>query len=516
MPANPRNVLQYLSMLTITNLSFAYDSKTVFKDLNLSFSQGWTALIGANGSGKSTLIRLLSGVLVPDSGSIYTEGRIVVCPQTAEEAPPCFSDPEILNNREFYALLDKLAIGSDWLDRWDSLSGGEKKRCLIADTLVRKPAVLLLDEPANHIDQETMEYLLAALKLFEGIGLVVSHNMAFLNDLASSTIMLHANSDAPSRAFEFALPPLQALAVFETEQEGKRKLKNSLSTEVRQITQAKKAAVNEAAEKKKKAMSKKNISRHDSDARSKINLAKLTGKDKRGGQKVASLNSVLLQKKSALDSTDVLGLRKTGAGLSGTKSERKILCFFEQGEIDFGFCILKYPDLSIRNDSRIVISGPNGSGKTTLLKHILGSINTVGLNFWYLPQELGRHDLNAAFNELQSLNEKDKGAVLSVIYRLGSEPAAMFGSHEISPGEARKLCFALAMLKGVSLILLDEPTNHMDSVSAMSLADAINEYAGAAVIITHDTVFAQKTGETVWALARKGNRGQLVISHITS
>ena len=235
-------------------------------------------------------------------------------------------------------------------------------------------------------------------------------------------------------------------------------------------------------------MTKKNIARHDSDSRGKVNLAKLTGKDKRGGQKVAALNSLLIQKETALGGADSPSSRKTGAGLAGAKSERKILYYLERGEINFDFCIMKHEALEIRNDSRIVLSGPNGSGKTSLLEYILAAINKNNLDFWYLPQELGKHEIEAARNELQSLNEKEKGDVFSVIYRLGSEPASLFSSHDISPGEARKLCFALAMRRHVSLILLDEPTNHMDSVSAMSLADAICEYAGAAVIVTHDCI----------------------------
>jgi len=321
-------------MLTINNLCFSYDSKTVFKDLTVSFAKGWTALIGANGLGKSTLIRLISGILVPDSGSIYAEGNIALCSQTAEEPPPCFSDPDILNSNEFYALLEKLAIGHDWIERWDILSGGEKKRCLIADTLIRKPAVLLLDEPVNHIDQKATEILLAALASYSGIGIVVSHHISFLNALTSSTLMLIADGDGPSRFFTFALAPLEALSVFEKEQEGKRESRSRLSADIQKISQAKSDAVREAREKKQRAMSKKSLAPHDSDARGKVNLARLTGKDKTGGKKAAALDSALSRKKTALDKTEALGLRKIGAGLTGTRSERPVLYFLKAGEIE--------------------------------------------------------------------------------------------------------------------------------------------------------------------------------------
>ena len=498
-------------ILKIENLSFSYDSKTVFKNLNVTFSDGWTALIGANGSGKSTLLRLITGALIPDRGSIYTGGNIVVCPQMAEKPPPCFSDSDILNSREFYELVDKLAIGLDWTERWDTLSGGEKKRCLIADTLVRNPAVLLLDEPANHIDKEAAELLITSLKTFSGTGLVVSHNMAFLNSLAASTLLLVAEGDLPSCTFSFALPPLEALSVFEKEQEFKRELRTGLALEAKNLLREKKDAVREAEHRKRSTMSKRNLDPKDSDTRAKINLARLSGRDKRGGQKVALLQSRLAQKTTALGKTNALGQRKTGAGLNGTKSERPVLCFLEEGVIELGSCVIHHPLLEIRNDSRIILSGPNGSGKTTLLKHIRAAINKNSLNHYYLPQELGEDELQSALGKFQSLREKEKGAVLSVFYRLGSEPASLLTHHDISPGEARKLCFSLAMLEKVSLILLDEPTNHMDAVSAMSLADALSEYKGSALIITHDAVFAEKTGQTFWEIKPNGNRNSLEI-----
>jgi len=166
------------------------------------------------------------------------------------------------------------------------LSGGEKKRCLIADTLIRKPAVLLLDEPANHIDQEATEILLAALASYSGIGIVVSHHISFLNALASSTLMLIADRDGPFRFFTFALAPLEALSVFEKEQEGKRESRSRLSADIRRISQAKSDAVREAREKKQRAMSKKSLTSHDSDARGKANLARLTGKTKPAAKKL--------------------------------------------------------------------------------------------------------------------------------------------------------------------------------------------------------------------------------------
>jgi ATPase subunit of ABC transporter with duplicated ATPase domains len=496
----------------------------VFKGLSLSFGNCWTALIGANGTGKSTLVKLIAGNLVPDSGRITHGGAVAVCVQDRETVPDCFSDPEILNDRAFFTLLAHLEIGDDWAGRWDTLSGGEKKRCVIADILIRKPSVLILDEPANHIDEKTTRLLLHTLTAFEGAGIIVSHNAAFLNALASSTVLLVAGSfDTGSRAFSFAAPPKEALAEFEKEQEGRRERKHRLTIESRNIERAKKDAVEEALRDKNKRMSKKHIDIHDSDTRAKVNLARLSGRDKTGGKKVAAMTAVLAKKEDDLRGFDALGLRKTGAGLRGKKSERPVLFYAEAGDISFadGAYTLTHPALEIRNDSRIVITGANGSGKTSLLEHIFarikehaernGAVTGGGTSCWYLPQELNENSRADALNSLNSLNEKEKGAVLSLVYRLGSEPSAFLSTSRLSPGETRKLLFADAMRRGVSLILLDEPTNHIDPVSADALAAAIEAFEGAAVLVTHDHVFAEKTGTVFWRLDRRAAGGSVVI-----
>ncbi|MDR2739708.1 MAG: ATP-binding cassette domain-containing protein, partial [Treponema sp.] len=207
-------------MLTLLrDISFSYDSRPVFSQLSITFGQEWTALIGPNGSGKSTLLKLISGELTADSGTISAP-KARVCRQDMETAPECFSDTDILNNPEFFSMSARLEIGDDWADRWDTLSGGEKKRCVIADTLIRKPEALILDEPANHIDGYTMDLLSRELSRFEGAGIIVSHNMEFLDKLCTATVILEPaerGSDAGSRAVLIAARPESALAALEKE-----------------------------------------------------------------------------------------------------------------------------------------------------------------------------------------------------------------------------------------------------------------------------------------------------------
>jgi ATPase subunit of ABC transporter with duplicated ATPase domains len=503
-------------LLTISDLSFSYDSHPVFNGLSLSFGDGWTALTGANGSGKSTLVNLICGVLTPDAGRITAGGAVAVCPQEQEAPPACFADPEIVNDGEFFSLLSKLCIGDDWAGRWDTLSGGEKKRCVIADMLIRKPDILILDEPANHIDEPAMRLLSDALSPFAGTGIIVSHNMAFLDRLASSTVMLVRRQEG-SCAFHFSTPPLNAAAEFEKEQGGLRERKRQLAAETKRLETAKKDAVREALQDKARRMSKRHLAPHDSDTRNKINLARLSGRDKTGGKKVAMFETAQAKKESALQTIDARPLRKTGSEFNGAKSRRPVLFYADAGTtaITDGYSVT-HPALEIRNDSRIVITGNNGAGKTSLMRHVIGIIETSGVPFWHLPQELSGQSCQAALQNFRALPEKEQGELLSVVYRLGSEPASLLATQRLSPGEARKLLLADAMRRGAALLLLDEPTNHMDTVSALALSAAIRAFAGAAVLITHDRVFAEKTGSVFWHMERHRNTGRIRLMQLPS
>ncbi|MDR2446103.1 MAG: ATP-binding cassette domain-containing protein [Treponema sp.] len=492
--------------ILLQDISFSYDSRPVFSRLSLTFGQGWTALIGPNGSGKSTLLKLIVGELAPDSG-VISAPKALICPQDMETAPECFSDPDILNTPAFFSMASRLEIGDDWAERWDTLSGGEKKRCIIADVLIRKPEVLILDEPANHIDTSTMDLLYNELSRFEGAGVIVSHSMDFLDKLCAATVILEpadSASDAGSRAVLIAARPIAALNSLEKERAFLRERKQKLAAAVKTLARAQKDAVRTAEQEKKARMSKTRLDIHDSDTRGKINLARLSGRDRVGGKKAAALGSVLAQKRSGLEGIRVKGLRKTGAFLRGQRVERPVLFALPAGAtaIAGNTLTLRHPALEIPNDARIVLTGDNGCGKTSFMEYILSAVTLPPRSIWRLRQELSAEDRGAALRRFHDLNNEDRGAALSVVYRLGSEPEALLTTQSLSPGEARKLLFAFAMLQGAAFIALDEPTNHLDALAVSAFADAINEFSGAALLVTHDRFFAEKAGKTEWRLRR--------------
>jgi ATPase subunit of ABC transporter with duplicated ATPase domains len=482
--------------VAIQNLSFSYDALLVFSGLTLTFSAHWTALAGPNGSGKSTLIKLLTGALKPDVGTI-TGGTVALCPQEMDDPPPFFTDPELLNDPALFPLLAKLDIGADWHERWQTLSGGERKRCIIADALLRKPEVLILDEPANHIDERTMDLLIRELRYFEGVGIIVSHNLAFLDALAAETALLVPqtvnNSPGGSIVAVYGTGPSVAFEEFAKEQTYLRGQKAVLGAEIGKLRREKDHAVR-LVEQSRQRLSKKGLDIHDSDTRAKINLAMLSSRDREAGKRVTAIDTRLGMKQAESSRIQALGQRKSGAGLKGRRSEKNTLFYCPPGteKIAGGTIALRHPSLEIAAVARIVITGDNGSGKTSFLEWVKDRVSLPEGAVWYLRQELSRNEGQAVAEKLSTLTPEERGRALSVVYRLGSEPASALSTGALSPGEARKLLFAFTMLEGVSLILLDEPINHLDT-NGVTEAQSIQVISGTMLTVLEPIFFSAQS-----------------------
>ena len=184
-------------MITLKDISFSYpdSAETLFDGFSatLGGTASWTCVAGANGCGKTTLLKLIAGMLLPLSGAIKC-GSAVYCAQNSTELPDntyaLFWDADN-ETRRFFSLL---GIAADQLDRWETLSGGEKKRVQIACALAERPSVLLLDEPTNHLDAVSKELIVNALKSFNGTGLIVSHDRAFADMLCTATLYVYRES----------------------------------------------------------------------------------------------------------------------------------------------------------------------------------------------------------------------------------------------------------------------------------------------------------------------------------
>lgn len=180
--------------ITLHNVSYTYDDSPVpaLEGLSATFAEGWTGIVGNNGAGKSTLLKLLCGHLRPDGGTIRPAASGVYCAQETALEPENLYDFASDYSAKAVRLRASLELEDDWLWRYGTLSHGERKRIQVACALSLNPAVVSLDEPTNHLDSQTREVLLGALKAHRGVGLLVSHDRRFLDELVSQCLFIDA------------------------------------------------------------------------------------------------------------------------------------------------------------------------------------------------------------------------------------------------------------------------------------------------------------------------------------
>ncbi|MCL1692061.1 MAG: ATP-binding cassette domain-containing protein [Actinomycetia bacterium] len=175
-----------MSAVHVSHVSYSYSSAvSVIGDASFDLGPGWTGLVGANGAGKSTLLSLLSGNHPPDTGSItiVPAGSLpVLCEQRVDDLTAAIERFAVLWDRDAVRLRARLGLEVADLERWPTLSPGERKRWQIGAALAATPDVLLLDEPTNHLDLPCIERLQTALRDYPGAILIVTHD----NDLAES------------------------------------------------------------------------------------------------------------------------------------------------------------------------------------------------------------------------------------------------------------------------------------------------------------------------------------------
>jgi ATPase subunit of ABC transporter with duplicated ATPase domains len=178
--------------ISLSGVSFAHsDARPLFVELSIRFEPGWTGLVGPNGVGKTTLLDLLAGRLRPDAGRIACKPgdlRVHLCAQVVEHREPGVEALARARDGLGSRLRGLLALDPPSLQRWPQLSPGERKRWQVGAALHGEPHVLLLDEPTNHLDSEGREHFLSALRGFQGVGALVSHDRVLLDALTERTL----------------------------------------------------------------------------------------------------------------------------------------------------------------------------------------------------------------------------------------------------------------------------------------------------------------------------------------
>ncbi|MDL2229934.1 ATP-binding cassette domain-containing protein [Treponema sp. OttesenSCG-928-L16] len=482
--------------LSFDSVEFSYSSSVfpVLKDISFEARRGWTGISGENGCGKTTLLMLGSGLLRPSSGIINKPALTLYCPQRTDELPDNWEDLFFSAANDAGRLMDRLRIGYDWPYRWESLSHGERKRLQMAAALYQDPEMLAVDEPTNHLDREARKLVSEALAEYRGIGLLVSHDRTLLDSLCGSCLFLRSGGAV-------LRPGGISRGIIEEEREQKeaaRTRQNLMSERKRLAAETDKRR--RTAESSQNRLSKKHLDPKDKDAKGKINLAKLTGKDAAGTKLYKRMQNRLDRTDKELKDHSVDYQRPSGITIRGQSSRSDRLFMLDAGAIPMDDSrSLVIPQLMMSPSDRIALTGPNGSGKSTLVSHILRQLPDT-LKLLYIPQEL---DMEASRDLLDSIfkeSEKDRGEILSRFSRLGSKPENILQSELPSPGEIRKLMVARGIFLAPALIIMDEPTNHMDLPSVRLLEDALNECASALLLVSHDDAFLSRLTRKEWAI----------------
>ena len=524
--------------LQIQNLYFSYplSHTTLFEDFSIQFYDGWNCIAGSNGCGKSTLLKLIAGLLSPDNGRIVTvgatsNGEIVYCPQETFDMPENLFSAFWSDDNEVRRFFSMLKISEEMLERYDSLSGGEKKRIQIACALAESPSVLLLDEPTNHLDEETVQMISSTLLLFNGTGIMVSHDRNFTDTLCTRTFYLFNESLAFSGgrdciAYESYQGGLsKALELRKQNAERSRgeweKMDSKASDEKRRSRML--AEENERA---KSRLSKKSVDSKDHDAQNKIDLARISGKDRSTGDAKAHLDNQILRTEASRDAIKKSFKRKEGFSVQSSSFAKPIVIgeTVIRASEDADTYTLHIPQIEIASGAKIALTGKNGTGKTLFIRHLITELEKMGRTseVMYLPQEITDEQRLEILTEFSGLDDDKQGEVLSTLYRLGSEPESLrqkqakkdesltLQDSMVSPGELRKLMISLAVQKPLSLLILDEPTNHMDITSVLALENALASLSCVLIVVSHDRAFLKKVTERNFYTERNGNCGKVL------
>ncbi len=486
--------------LAFHHITFTHDGASValFEDVTVHFDAGWTGVVGANGSGKTTLLHLAAGLLEQQQGQVRRAEHTMLCPQRTDNAPDLFSDFITAVDAEACTLRGKLHVGDDWIERWPTLSHGERKRAQIGVALWQEPDVLLLDEPTNHIDSAARMLLINALQEFRGVGLVVSHDRELLDLLCRQCLFL-----VPPRAVLRPGGYSQATADGERDASSRRNRRQQLQQELQRIKDEAKRRHAKAA-KADRQKSKRGLARGDSDARAKLDLVRVSGKDGQAGRVAKQLDGRIAQLEDEIAAVHVDPQQKTQFWLEGSVSPRRILFSLPEKMIPLDDTrTLRIPAITMQRDDRIAVTGANGLGKSTFIRHMLQDLDLEADRLVYLPQEIDLAETRRIMNDVRRLPRDERGKVFTVVSALGSNPKRLLQNDDASPGELRKVLLALGVIRRPYLIVMDEPTNHLDLQAIEHLESALSDCPCGLILVSHDHRFLSNVASIRWDLIQR-------------
>jgi ATP-binding cassette, subfamily F, member 3 len=501
-------------MLHVNDLTYHIEGRLLFDQATAAISDGWkVGFVGANGSGKSTLFRIIKGEIYTggDDVSIRKNRRIGSVEQEAPSSDVSLLDTVVAQDKERAALIAEAETATDPhriaeiqtrladIDAHSAearaaailsglgfpaedqrracseFSGGWRMRVALAGVLFSAPDLLLLDEPTNYLDLEGAIWLETYLKRYPYTAVIISHDRSLLNNavthimaLEGGKLSVHAG-DYDNYEKKRAEARAQAVS-FKARQEARRRHMQAFVDRFRA-----------KASKAKQAQSRIKM------------LERL--------EEVA----------------EPISERTTPFHFPNPKPMAPPIVRIVDGDLGYedGKPILRNVNLRLDHDDRIAILGPNGEGKSTLVKALSGRLPLLAgdlfkhkkLQIAYFAQ----HQLdelkpkNSAYDHVRALiPDATEAETRSAAARLGFGPdKADTKVEKLSGGEKARLLLGLITFHGAHLLILDEPTNHLDMGAREALIEALNDFEGAVLLITHDAHLASAVADRLW-LVNKG------------
>jgi ATPase subunit of ABC transporter with duplicated ATPase domains len=482
----------------ISDLTFTYENtvEPLFDSVTFHLQTGWTGIVGANGSGKTTLLKLLTGHLPTKELNNKLPTLTYYCEQRTDDSPDGLIDFLNSTEKSAFRIRSDLDIHYEWVSKWDLLSHGERKRCQLGTALYQNPSLLAVDEPSNHLDQASREVLFRALKKYPGIGILVSHDRMLLDDLCTHTLFI----DPPKIDLRHC-----SYSIASAEREKEYLEISRLSKQVKQEVKRLKKRVQQQEQKAKQSdrrVSKRNVGVRDHDAKSKIDHARLSGKDAVAGRIKRRLQTQLNKTVAHKDELKVKKDPTLGVSFDNTENKKYFPIILPAAKISMGASkSLNFPEFVLNFGDKIGIRGNNGCGKSTLIEYFLTKINIEENQIIYIPQEISLDQSKKMITRIHDYDNERKGKIMTLISRLGSDPKHVIETKIPSPGEVRKLMLAEGIMRNPVIIIMDEPTNHMDLPSVQCTEEALKECPAAQLLVSHDPIFLKNTVFEYWTFS---------------
>ncbi len=467
------------TVIRFEEVSFEHGpQKPILDEVDFSIQRGMKiALMGQNGAGKSTLFSLITGASAPESGKIHRAqgATIALSRQTIPRSDldlsvraffeKCFTEKVYDIDPKIDAALEVVNLVADHDRPVRAFSGGQQARLLLASALIQNPDVLLLDEPTNNLDAAGIEHLTAFLKAYPKTCVVISHDADFLNAFTDGVLYL----DVHTRKIERYLGNYRAAV----EQIAARiEKENRLNAQLAKKIQDNKDKANFFAQKggKMRLVAKK--------MRTEIEEMEEEKVDVRREDKTIRPFTIPAQ-----------------AGLSG-----EVFALHSFTRMKNHKPVTKKLKVSLRRGSHLLLKGPNGIGKSTLLEAIAtgraaDAVLAPGTKIGYYRQDFSTLDFESTAYDalLKAMGTPDEGRLRSVAagFLLSAEHLkSKIGS--LSEGQKGLVAFASLVLERPGLLILDEPTNHINFRHLPVIAQALDAYEGAMILVSHVDEFVKQ------------------------